>query len=67
MQLLGMGASLSFGSHPAIKAWTDNVLLNPARVPPGREGAPDVVAGRQRLRDVLEPGMKGLAALAGMA
>jgi hypothetical protein len=67
MQLLGMRASMAFGAQPDIKAWGDSTSLNPARVPAEREADPAVMASRQRLRDHVEPGMKGLAAFAGMA
>ena len=33
MNVLGMRNSASFGSEPDIKAWSDRVALNPARVP----------------------------------
>jgi hypothetical protein len=67
MQLLGMRASMAFGSDERIKAWSDTTSLNPSRVPPERAGDPAVAASRERLRDNVEPGMKALAGFAGMA
>ena len=34
MNVLGLRNTASFSSEPDIKAWTDRVALNPARVPP---------------------------------
>jgi hypothetical protein len=67
MQLLGMQASAAFNSNDAVRDWAERTCLNPARVPPERAGDPDVAASRQRLRDHVEPAMKALAVLAGMA
>ena len=45
MNVLGMRNSTSFGSEPDIKAWSDRVALNPARIPP--EYAGSAGAGRR--------------------
>jgi hypothetical protein len=66
MQLLGGRSARAFGSHPAIKAWADSVLLNPARIPPERAGCADVTAAVDRFRASLDPGLAGLERLAGM-
>ena len=67
MQVLGTRASMSFGSEPDIKAWTDGVPLNPARIAPGQEGDANLTAGVQRLRNYVGPGLARLADLAGMS
>jgi len=64
MNVLGLRNSRSFGSEPDIKAWSDRVALNPARVPPeyGRSAALDDAV--ERLQAHTEPGLAGLARLA---
>jgi hypothetical protein len=67
MQLLGARSARAFGSHPAIKAWADTVLLNPSRIPPDRAGDPALTAALDRFRGRLDDGLAGLEALAGTA
>jgi hypothetical protein len=67
MQVLGTRAAQSFASEPSIKAWADQVPLNPARTPPELADAPDVSAAIERFRKYLEAGMARMAELAGMS
>ena len=67
MQVLGSRASMSFSSHPDIKAWADGVSLNPARIPPEMAGSEALTAAVQRFRTHVGPGVAQLAELAGMA
>ena len=67
MQVLGTRASMSFCSEPDIKAWTDRVALNPARIASGPEGDVDLTAATERFRSYLAPGLARLADLAGMS
>ena len=67
MQVLGMRASMSFGSHPDIKAWADRVWLNPARIPPDMSGSAELTAAVMRFRGSLGAGVARLAELAGMS
>src|SRR6478609_5589013 len=52
-----LGARASFTSQPHVEDWTDNVRLNPARVPPELFGSPAVVAAAQRFREHEGPGL----------
>jgi NAD(P)-binding Rossmann-like domain len=63
MNVRGTRATMSFGAEPDIKAWADGVALNPARVPPERSGAPEVVEAVQRLQVQLPAGLARLAEL----
>jgi NAD(P)-binding Rossmann-like domain len=65
MNVRGTRASLSFGAEPDIKAWADRVALNPARVPPERSEAVEVVGAVRRLRESVPAGVARLAELAG--
>lgn len=66
MQLLGTRSAMAYGSDPGLKAWADQVLLNPARVAPELAASPQVVAAVQRFRQSLGPGLTGMAVLAGI-
>ena len=67
MQVLGNRASMSFAAHPDIKAWADQVSLNPARIPPDMAGGPELTAAVQRFRKHVGPGMARMAELAEMS
>jgi hypothetical protein len=67
MQVLGSRAALSFGAHPDVSTWANGVALNPARIPAESADSTDVADAVARFRKNLEPGMAGLAALAGLA
>ena len=51
--------------QPDIKAWSDSVATNPARVPPEYAGSPEVTAAQERLRSHVGPALARLAELSG--
>ena len=66
MQALGARATASFMADPDVKAWSDTVPLNPARVPAGTPQSDELTTAIQRLRKHSEPGVARLAELAGL-
>ena len=63
MNVLGLRNSASFGSEPDIKAWSDRVALNPARVPPEYGASPELDDALARLQTHLPSGLARLAEL----
>jgi hypothetical protein len=63
MNALGARATMSFGSEPDIKAWTDQVALNPARIPPEYGGSAELDDALARLQTHMRPGLARLAEL----
>ena len=63
MNVLGMRNSMSFGSEPDIKAWSDRVALNPARIPPEHGGSPELDDAVRRLGTHVGAGLARLAQL----
>ena len=63
MNVLGTRASRSFGAEPDIKAWTDRVALNPARIPPSYGSSPELDEALDRLGTYSEAGLARLAQL----
>ncbi|EGD41673.1 hypothetical protein NBCG_04044 [Nocardioidaceae bacterium Broad-1] len=63
MNVLGTQAAMSFSSEPDIKAWSDGVALNPARVPPGHPASAALDDARERLAKHTKPGLARLAEL----
>ena len=63
MNVRGTRASMSFGAEPDIKAWSDGVALNPARVPPDDAGSAELTDALERLRAHARPGLARLAEL----
>ncbi len=63
MNVLGTRAAMSFSAEPDIRAWSDQVALNPARVPPGHPGSAALDDARERLAAHTSPGLTNLAAL----
>ncbi|MFD4325645.1 NAD(P)-binding protein [Nocardioides sp. NPDC058538] len=63
MNVLGTRAAMSFSSEPDIKAWSDGVALNPARVPPGYPASAALDDARERLAKHTTPGLAQLAQL----
>jgi len=63
MNVLGLRNSAAFGSEPDIKAWTDRVALNPARVPPEHGGSPELDDALRRLQANVGPGLARLVEL----
>jgi hypothetical protein len=64
MNVLGTRATMSFSAEPDIKEWADQVVLNPARVPPGHPGSTALDDARERLAAHTRPGLARLAELA---
>jgi hypothetical protein len=67
MQVLGGRAATSFSSDPDLNAWADRVSLNPARIPPGTAGSPELTAAVERFRTNATAGMARLAEFAAIA
>jgi hypothetical protein len=67
MNVLGTQAAVTFSADPGIKTWSDQVPLNPARIPPGHPGSPALDAARERLTTHLPKGLARLAELAELA
>ncbi len=63
MTVLGTRAALSSISEPDIKAWSDRVALNPARIPPDHPGSAALDDARERAARHTRPGLARLAAL----
>ncbi|MER7609155.1 NAD(P)-binding protein [Nocardioides sp. NPDC127503] len=63
MNVLGTQAAMSFSSEPDIKAWSDGVALNPARVPPGYPASAALDDARERLARHTKPALAQLAQL----
>ena len=63
MNVLGTRAAMSFGSDPDIKAWADQVALNPARIPPEHGGSAELDDALGRLQTHVRPGLARLAEL----
>jgi hypothetical protein len=65
MNVRGNRAAWAFGAEPDIKAWSDTVALNPARIPPEYPGSPALDDALARLAEHGRPGVARLAELAG--
>jgi hypothetical protein len=65
MNVRGFRSSASFGSEPDIRAWSDRVALNPARVAPEYPGSAELDDVLERLRTHVGPGVARLAELSG--
>ena len=63
MNVLGMRNSASFGAEPDIKAWSDRVALNPARIPPEYGASPELDEVVARLQTHVGAGVARLAQL----
>jgi hypothetical protein len=66
MNVLGFRAGAAFGAEPDLKAWSDRVALNPARVP-ADAASPALDAVLERLAAAIPPGVARLAELSGLA
>jgi hypothetical protein len=64
MNVLGTQAALSCSAEPDIREWSDQVALNPARIPPGRPGAAALDEARDRLAKHIRPDLAKLDELA---
>ena len=63
MNVLGTRAAMTFSAEPDIKEWSDQVALNPARIPPGHPGSAALDDARERLATHTRPGLARLAEL----
>jgi hypothetical protein len=63
MQVLGSRAVKAFSSEPDIKAWTDQLPLNPARMPAEQAARPEVASALERVARHASAGMARLAEL----
>jgi hypothetical protein len=67
MNVLGMRNSAIFSTEPDIKAWSNEVALNPARVPAAYGSSPELDDAVSRLEKYSAAGRTRLAQLAGPA
>jgi hypothetical protein len=63
MNVLGTRAAMSFSAEPDIKEWSNQVSLNPARIPPGHPESAALDDARERLATHTRPGLARLAEL----
>ena len=63
MNVLGTRAATSFSAEPDIKAWSNQVALNPARIPPGHAESAALDDALERLATYTRPGLARLAEL----
>jgi len=63
MNIRGVQAVKSFMSEPDIRDWSNQVALNPARIPPEHPGSQALDDARERLAAHLRPGLARLAEL----
>jgi hypothetical protein len=63
MVVLGTRSAMSFSAEPDIKGWSDQVALNPARIPPGHPGSAALDDARERLAKHTRPALGRLAEL----
>jgi hypothetical protein len=66
MNVRGARNTASFSAEPDIKQWSDQIAVNPARIPPDQAHAPGLDDVLARLGRHLGPGVARLAGLAGM-
>ncbi|GAA3606612.1 NAD(P)/FAD-dependent oxidoreductase [Microlunatus ginsengisoli] len=66
MNVRGARNTAAFSAEPDIKAWTDRIAVNPARIPPERPTSPALDDALDRLGRYLGPGVARLAALGGL-
>jgi hypothetical protein len=62
MNVLGTRAAMSYAAEPDIKEWSDQVALNPTRVPPGHPPSAALDEAREQLLAHTGPGLTNLAA-----
>lgn len=63
MNVLGTRAAMSFSAEPDIREWSNQVALNPARIPPGHAGSAALDDALERLATYTRPGLARLAEL----
>lgn len=67
MQVTGGRAAAAFSANPDIKAWADQVALNPSRTPPDLMESDELAAAVERLKKYAALGMSRLTEFAGMS
>lgn len=63
MNVRGSRTTAAFSTAPDIKAWTDRIALNPARIPPEHPASPELDEVVGRLGRYVGPGVARLAEL----
>lgn len=63
MIVLGSQAAQSFSAEADVKAWSSQVALDPARIPPGYPGSPALDDARERLATHAGPGLSRLVTM----
>jgi hypothetical protein len=63
MNVIGTRNSMAFGSEPDIKAWSNRVAINPARIPPEHGGSAALDNALGRLQTLRDPALSNLAHL----
>ena len=66
MNVRGSRNTAAFSTEPDIKAWTDRIAVNPARIPPEQPGSPELDDAVERLGRYVGPGVARLAELGGI-
>ena len=66
MNVRGSRNTAAFSAEPDIKAWTDRIAVNPARIPPGHPGSAELDDAVGRLGRYVGPGVARLAELGGL-
>ncbi len=66
MNVQGARSVASFRSAPDVKAWSDGLVLNPARLPSEGDGSSELGSVLQRVQEHGPAGVEGLARLGGM-
>ena len=66
MNVRGSRNTAAFSAEPDIKAWTDRIAVNPARIPPEHPGSAELDDAVGRLGRYVGPGVARLAALGGL-
>jgi hypothetical protein len=67
MQVLGYRSSTSFASDPDVRAWANDIPLNPARIPADLADTAELQAALRRLGENVVAGMSRMADLAEMS
>jgi hypothetical protein len=65
MSLQGARNTAAFRSAPDVREWSDGLVLNPARIPPGHAGSAELADVLQRVQAHGPAGLEGLARLVG--
>ena len=66
MFVRGSRNTAAFTAEPDIKAWTDRIAVNPARIPPEHPGSAELDDAVDRLGRYVVPGVARLAELGGL-